>query len=475
MWSFVDYCETLARVHHPLRSFLYSRMQRCHFILLLGAVFLGLVVPGLIGLVLHTTVQHQGIVHLLVKSPQQTAPSFTRQGDSISSLSLNGALERVRQMAPLPLVIKNPFKIQEGIPPYIPEDVKPGWSVEEYILNYEETNQLPEKFRISVEEEWFNFDPLPYTIEACYESRTLCRALQILFDLKKGRQQFMNGSRRIPKVIHQTVRKLNDPSQPFVKMSIGSFSNLNSGYVYLMWTDQDVDALMKFCFPHLESLFHLLPINVMKADLFRYLVVLKFGGVYADADTICLKSIDSWLEIDSLTELNGKALQSEPGEIDSLFGVESDMIFLFKNEPGRNIDHLFYPHPIGVGQFAFAGSSSSAVIRDIVANTTRNLMYIMSLSTVDLAIARRELKNVLVLKTTGPGVVSNVVHDHLQRFCGLHWSDLKNLVEPFSARSIRIHPITAFGNLFDGGCMGQKTPGDPQALVHHLGAGSWKS
>ena len=31
----------------------------------------------------------------------------------------------------------------------------------------------------------------------------------------------------------------------------------------------------------------MLPIAVMKADLWRYCVIYKYGGIYADADTVC--------------------------------------------------------------------------------------------------------------------------------------------------------------------------------------------
>ena len=36
------------------------------------------------------------------------------------------------------------------------------------------------------------------------------------------------------------------------------------------------------------------PCHVMRADLFRYLVLYKFGGVYMDLDGKCVKSFDQW-------------------------------------------------------------------------------------------------------------------------------------------------------------------------------------
>lgn len=36
------------------------------------------------------------------------------------------------------------------------------------------------------------------------------------------------------------------------------------------------------------------PCHVMRANLFRYLVLYKFGGVYMDLDGKCVKSFDQW-------------------------------------------------------------------------------------------------------------------------------------------------------------------------------------
>ena len=34
----------------------------------------------------------------------------------------------------------------------------------------------------------------------------------------------------------------------------------------------------------------------MKIDIFRYMIVYVYGGVYSDIDTYCLKSIENWFE-----------------------------------------------------------------------------------------------------------------------------------------------------------------------------------
>ena len=44
------------------------------------------------------------------------------------------------------------------------------------------------------------------------------------------------------------------------------------------------------------NIFMSFPLGVMRADFWRYLILYKFGGVYADVDTICLEEISKWVD-----------------------------------------------------------------------------------------------------------------------------------------------------------------------------------
>lgn len=43
------------------------------------------------------------------------------------------------------------------------------------------------------------------------------------------------------------------------------------------------------------KIFDTLPLGVMKADMWRYMIIYVYGGAYADLDTECYDSIDNWL------------------------------------------------------------------------------------------------------------------------------------------------------------------------------------
>jgi len=43
------------------------------------------------------------------------------------------------------------------------------------------------------------------------------------------------------------------------------------------------------------DLFIGLPVGVMRGDVWRYMIIYKYGGVYADLDTECISSISNWM------------------------------------------------------------------------------------------------------------------------------------------------------------------------------------
>jgi len=57
---------------------------------------------------------------------------------------------------------------------------------------------------------------------------------------------------------------------------------------YYFFDDKMCDNFMKQNFGEkINKAYSMLPMAVMKADLWRYCVIYKYGGIYADADTVC--------------------------------------------------------------------------------------------------------------------------------------------------------------------------------------------
>lgn len=59
-----------------------------------------------------------------------------------------------------------------------------------------------------------------------------------------------------------------------------------------MWDDEDCRSFVKTNFPDFLETYDAYPYPIQRADAFRYLVLFKEGGVYADLDTECLRSFE---------------------------------------------------------------------------------------------------------------------------------------------------------------------------------------
>ena len=103
----------------------------------------------------------------------------------------------------------------------------------------------------------------------------------------------------IPKVIYQTWYKKDLPYN-ILKIKEKMLS-LNKDYKYLLFDDNDIELFIKenYDFDTLKA-FNMLNVGAAKADLWRYLILYKNGGVYLDLDSeICSNLDDLFTEFGS--------------------------------------------------------------------------------------------------------------------------------------------------------------------------------
>ncbi|MBT9369617.1 glycosyltransferase [Rhizobium sp. CSW-27] len=91
--------------------------------------------------------------------------------------------------------------------------------------------------------------------------------------------------RSIPRIIHQTWKTHPVPPD---KGDTGSWQRLNPDWDYRFWDDAALRQFMAAEFPDLLPLFDGYSRPVQRADLARYCLLKRFGGVYTDIDTRCL-------------------------------------------------------------------------------------------------------------------------------------------------------------------------------------------
>ena len=119
---------------------------------------------------------------------------------------------------------------------------------------------------------------------------------------------------KIPKIIHQVWEGCtgDTPSDLLLRLA-ETWKEENPSWEYRFWNYKTIDKFLSGYFPEFIEKYFSFRYDVQRWDAIRYLILLKFGGVYADLDYECLEPLD-WL-------LGNKncCLGLEPPEHDRIF------------------------------------------------------------------------------------------------------------------------------------------------------------
>lgn len=123
-----------------------------------------------------------------------------------------------------------------------------------------------------------------------FESETILLFVAMLVAVVTRQQQ----QAQFPRIVWQTHRKKQLPSMALLFTNTWRTTN-PSWNVKLL----DDDDARRFIAQHFDAdhvaAFESYPVGVMRADFWRYCVLFKEGGVYADVDTLSEEPIESWL------------------------------------------------------------------------------------------------------------------------------------------------------------------------------------
>ncbi|XP_064622343.1 uncharacterized protein LOC135484640 [Lineus longissimus] len=97
----------------------------------------------------------------------------------------------------------------------------------------------------------------------------------------------------IPHIIHQTWKSAEVPVS--MKKFIESWRSHHPQWEYWFWRDQDIQEFVRLKYPWFLPTYNSYTMTIMKADVFRYLILHEFGGVYADLDMECLRPLDDFV------------------------------------------------------------------------------------------------------------------------------------------------------------------------------------
>ena len=97
----------------------------------------------------------------------------------------------------------------------------------------------------------------------------------------------------IPMIIWQTYKTKKLPKSCHTAHK--SWIDLNPMYQVYLYDDDDIEEHIRTEWsPAMMEFYKALPIGVMKADLWRYLILAKRGGTYSDIDSKCMLPIVEW-------------------------------------------------------------------------------------------------------------------------------------------------------------------------------------
>ena len=97
----------------------------------------------------------------------------------------------------------------------------------------------------------------------------------------------------VPKNVHLTWKSARTPSS--LAGCCLSFARISPNWEINLSDDDQCLAFVAKEFPDFLSCYLSYPPSILRADIWRVLVLYKYGGVYADIDVECLRPLDELL------------------------------------------------------------------------------------------------------------------------------------------------------------------------------------
>ena len=131
----------------------------------------------------------------------------------------------------------------------------------------------------------------------------------------------------ISKIIWQTYESKYDDLPIKAKKMSDSWKKNNKSWEYRYVSEKERNIFVKEYFgKEWHDIYNSYKVNVLRADLWRYMCLYIHGGLYCDLDMLSKKPIESWLDINS-----NFVVSVEPNEIgytQSIFASEPNSLFL---------------------------------------------------------------------------------------------------------------------------------------------------
>jgi alpha 1,6-mannosyltransferase len=230
-----------------------------------------------------------------------------------------------------------------------------------------------------------------------------------------------------------------------------SWSEKHPGFVHEVVTDDVAVHLMRHLYasvPEVLEAYEALPLPVLKADFFRYLILLARGGIYTDIDTFALRTAAEWIPDNVPIETVGLVI-----------GIEAD--------PDRPDWAQWYSRRIQFCQWTIEAKAGHPVLREIVTAITKETLTRKQAGTL-------KAKDKSVVEFTGPAIWTDTIFnffndpkyfDLTTSKSNITWEDFTGMKTPKKVGDVVVLPITSFSPGVQQ--MGAQGYDDPMAFVKH--------
>ncbi|KAK9469244.1 nucleotide-diphospho-sugar transferase [Lipomyces arxii] len=290
--------------------------------------------------------------------------------------------------------------------------------------------------------------------------------------------------RKYPRQIWQTWKySLSDArfSSKFHRAA-DSWTINNPGYAHEVLDDDSAAALIRQLYapvPEVVDAYFSMPKPILRADFFRYLILLARGGTYSDIDTTSLRGVDKWFAsaLSGITTEDGsdrKILKLSQQELDDYTKrVESGtgLIVGIEADPDRPDWNEWYARRVQFCQWTILSKKGHPVLTRIVSRITTETLRRKAINTLTLPTTKDAGSQ--IMDWTGPGIWTDSIFDYLASIKpGTTWKNVTALSKAKIIGDVMILPITSFSP--GVGTMGAENPDHLHAFVQHIFEGSWK-
>ncbi|KAK9447402.1 nucleotide-diphospho-sugar transferase [Limtongia smithiae] len=254
--------------------------------------------------------------------------------------------------------------------------------------------------------------------------------------------------------------------------------------------DESANAMVRQVYssvPDVVEAYFSMPVPILRADFFRYLILFARGGIYSDMDTVPLKPLGTWLartNTPSIRDHSGKeALDISDGEAGELTAEEAlerleraldantGLAVGIEADPDRPDWHDWYARRVQFCQWTMVAKRGHPVLARLIAHITTETLRRKVTST--LALPDTKDAGSQIMDWTGPGIWTDTIFQYLdEQQPGTTWKSLTGAKVARQFGDVLVLPITAFSPGVN--TMGAGQISHPHALVQHTFEGSWK-